>query len=163
MIDPNSALNSGFSRNELLQRTVEQLFSVMKQIHREVMPQGAVLSPPQARLVFMIARNKDKISVKDLANKANMTPGAITQFVDALLKKGLVIREENPEDRRVVLLKLTPAALEQMGQFRQQFLVSAARAFDALSMDDLEKFNALLSKVSLSPVKDENANCEKKI
>ena len=50
-----------------------------------------------------------------------MTPGAITQFMDVLIEKNLVKREEDPNDRRIVRLKLTPSAKSQMEQFRKAF------------------------------------------
>src|SRR3989338_5082060 len=102
-------------REELLQRTFEQLFSVMRQMHRDVSPKEPLLSHPQARLVFAIAKYKEEgISVKELARMSSMTAGAITQFADVLIAKGLVRREEDSDDRRVVRLTLTPAAKREM-------------------------------------------------
>ena len=140
-------------REELLQRTFEQLFSVMRQMHRDVSPKEPLLSHPQARLVFAIAKHKDKgISVKELARMSNVTAGAITQFADVLIIKGLVTREEDPEDRRIVRLKLTPAAKSQMEAFRKEFLASAVKVFEVLSTEELRQLTDLLAKVG-PPVK----------
>lgn len=80
--------------------------------------------------LLTIAKYKeDGISVKELAERSNVTPGAITQFVDVLITKDLVRREEDPHDRRIVRLKLTPAAASQLQKFRKEFLATAARAF----------------------------------
>ena len=135
-------------REELLQRTFEQLFSVVRQMHRDVSPKEPLLSHPQARLVFVIAKCKDEgISVKELARAANMTAGAITQFADVLITKGLVRREEDPNDRRMVRLKITPAAKSQMEKFRKEFLASAVRVFDVLSTAELKQLTDILTKV----------------
>lgn len=149
MIEQISPENLKNTREDLLQRTIEKLFSVVRQMHREVSHEESILSHPQARLVFVIARYKDEgISVKELARMANMTPGAITQFVDVLITKDLVKREEDSSDRRIVRLKLTPSAKNQMEKFREEFLASAVRVFDVLSTDELKHLIDLLTKVS---------------
>jgi DNA-binding MarR family transcriptional regulator len=136
-------------KDELLQQVIERMFSLIKQIHRDISSVEPFLSPPQARLIFIIDRCKDEgISVKELARIADITPGAITQFTDALIKKNLVRREEEQNDRRVIRLKLTSSARSHMEKFRQDFLGSVTQKFDVLSTDELKELLSLLSKVS---------------
>ena len=134
MVEQKSQANTDQGREELLQQLIEKMFSVMKEIHRDISPQEPLLSPPQARLVFTIAKYKeDGISVKELARIANITPGAITQFMDVLITKNLVTREEDPNDRRIVRLRLTSSANSQMEKFRKEFsniCGSKARCFE---------------------------------
>jgi DNA-binding MarR family transcriptional regulator len=140
------------TKEELQQQVVERMFSLMKQIHHDLTPVGPLLSPPQARLVFIIARRgSDGISVKELAREANITPGAITQFTDVLIAKSLVRREADPVDRRIIRLKITPSAHSQMELFRREFLGSAARKLDALSVAELQGLVGLLTKVCPEP------------
>ena len=149
MFEQNTTENLNNTRDDLLQKAVEQLFSMVRHIHREFTPPNPMLSHPQARLVFTIAKSKDKgISVKELARTASMTPGAITQFVDALIAKDLVRREADLNDRRMVRLKLTSTAKSQMQTFRKDFLASAASVFDVLSTEELTQLIDILSKVS---------------
>jgi DNA-binding MarR family transcriptional regulator len=146
-------------REDLLQQILEQIASVIKQVHREVMPRDFFLSPPQAKLLFLIDKHKETgVSVKELARMADITPGAITQFVDALIKKDMVRREADAKDRRVVRLKLTPAAKGQIDKFKKDFFAYAARKFDVLSTDELKVLGELLAKVSSkTPVIDKQA------
>ena len=148
MNEQKSAEGQEDTREDLLQRTVELLFSMARQIHRGVAPQDLGLSPAQARLVFIIAKCGDAgMSVKESARLSDMTPGAITQFADALIAKGLISREDDPDDRRVVRLKLTPTAKSQMKSLRRAFLASVAGSFDVLSTVELRQLNDLLAKV----------------
>ncbi len=136
-------------REGLLQQVFERMVSLMKLIHHDILPSEPLLSPPQARLVFIIARHQDEgISVKELAHIANITPGAITQVVDVLITKDLVRRERDPRDRRIIRLKLTPSARSQMKEFRKDFLGPVTRRFDVLSTDELKELVALITKVS---------------
>lgn len=139
------------TREDLLQNLMEQMFFVGKQIHHGALHDGATFSPPQARLLFTIASKKDEgISVKDLAEKTGVTPGAITQFVDVLVKKELVRRDEDPDDRRVVRLTLTDSAKNRFKEFRDLFLSSATRTFEVLSDDEIAQLISLLAKASAS-------------
>jgi DNA-binding MarR family transcriptional regulator len=51
-------------------------------------------------------------SVRELAEKRQVSPAAISQAVENLVRKGLVTRRQEGEDRRCVLLELTPYARE---------------------------------------------------
>jgi DNA-binding MarR family transcriptional regulator len=146
------------NRDDLLQRLIEQIFCAMRQIHRGIGPRESLLSPPQARLLFAIAGKKELgVSAKELAEKTSVTPGAITQFVDTLVKKDLVRRYEDPNDRRIARIVLTEGARNRLGQFRRDFLASACRAFESLSDDEIRQLSGLLAKVGggSSPVRSQ--------
>lgn len=49
-------------------------------------------------------------SVRDLSEKRQVSRAAVSQAVELLVKKGLVTRRQEGEDRRCVLLELTPYA-----------------------------------------------------
>jgi DNA-binding MarR family transcriptional regulator len=154
MSDQQFSENQNTFRENLLQQLIEGLFSIMKQIHRDAGPHDHSLSPPQARLIFVMAKYPDKgLSVKELAKIVDITPGAITQFMDVLIKKNLVIREEDADDRRIVRLKLTPEANKQMEKVRHTFLTASIQKFKVLNDDELKQLNDLLAKVCSQPQK----------
>jgi DNA-binding MarR family transcriptional regulator len=144
-----SAENTDMTRGDLLQKLVDQMFAIMKQIHRDISPPDPLLSPPQAMLLFTIASKKEEgTSVKELAEKTNVTPGAITQFVDALVKKDLVKRDEDLNDRRIVRLTLTDGAKSKIEQLHRDFLTAASRSFDVLRNSEIKQLIELLAKVT---------------
>lgn len=156
MTEHISGKNQGKSRQDLLQRLLEQIILVGKQMHHRVESRSPSLSQPHARLLFAIASKKEAgISVKELAEKTGVTPGAITQFVDALVEKQLVKRREDPNDRRIVRLTLTKTAKDQFGKLRKDFLSSATRMFTILTDDEIETLIGLLAKVSSDTNQDE--------
>ncbi len=137
------------TREELLQQLMEQLFSVMKQIHPIIQSQGTLLTPPHARLLFTIAnRKEDGISARELAESINVTPGAITQFADTLIERGLIRRDEDPDDRRIVRIRLTESGRNQFKELRREFLASATQALEVLSNEEIRQVIELLTKVS---------------
>ena len=147
-------------REDLLQTLVQRMMSVMKHVRHKVPPGEPELSPPQVNLLFAIAHKHDGISVKELAEGASVTPGAITQFVDALVEKGLVTREGDHVDRRIVRLKLTDFAKSQFERFRQEHLASFCRVFDVLTDDEIKQLIALMNKIDTSHAMKEKINAE---
>jgi MarR family 2-MHQ and catechol resistance regulon transcriptional repressor len=53
--------------------------------------------------------HKGSLPVNALGKKVLLTTGSITTAVDRLAKRGLVSRRDDPDDRRVRLVELTPA------------------------------------------------------
>ena len=99
-------------------------------------------------LLFTIAGRKEQwISVKELAERSSVTPGAITQFVDTLVERGLVAREGDLNDRRVVRLKLTELAKHQFEKFRKEHLKSMIKIFDVLNDDEIKQLIKLFTKM----------------
>jgi DNA-binding MarR family transcriptional regulator len=135
-------------REDLLQKLIESMMSVMKHVGRGLAPHEPSLSPPQVRLLFIIASRKDGFQVTELADKVGITPGAVTQFVDALVEKGLVSREGDPADRRIVRLKLTETAKAHYENLRKEYLASMTRAFGVLSDAELRELIRIFGKVN---------------
>ncbi len=143
------------TREDLLQQLFDLMRAIMRQMGRFMMAESA-LSPPQVRLMFIIGGRMDGVTVTELAEKLEVTPGAISQFVDALVEKGLVTREGDPDDRRLVRLKLSDAARGHYEKLRRDYLASVTRVFGVLSDDELRQLIRIFEKVGAShghPVK----------
>jgi DNA-binding MarR family transcriptional regulator len=138
------------TREDLMQTLIQRMMSIMRHLHHDSIPSEPPLSPPQVHLLFSIASKQEGISVKDLAERTSVTPGAITQFVDGLVEMGLVMREGDPNDRRIVRLKLTELAKSQFEHFRKDYLTSASRVFNVLSNDEIKQLIALFDKINTS-------------
>jgi DNA-binding MarR family transcriptional regulator len=136
-------------REDLIQTAIHRMMSITRHMrHVGPPPPEPFLSPPQAHLMFTIAgKSEAGISVKDLAEQAHITPGAVTQFVDALVERGMVLRETDPNDRRMVRLKLTAEANSHFEKMRKQHLDSMIQIFEALTNDEIKQLIALYTKM----------------
>ena len=139
------------SREELLQSLIEKMVNVMKGMHAThgFSFGNFKLSRPQVMILFFIARKKEGVSAKDLAAFLNVTSGAITQFIDTLVEKQLVTREEDPDDRRILRISLTKAAKNEFVSFRKNYYKSVCPAFAALSQAEIEQFILLFNKIKI--------------
>ena len=139
------------TREELLRALVVRLGSVMRGMHagQGFRFAGFTVGPPQVRILFHIAIKPEGVSVKDLAEVLSVTPGAVTQFIDALVEKGLVSREEDHADRRLLRIKLTKFAGNSFNEFKRDYFAAVSRVFDSLSDDEIVQLTGLLMKANI--------------
>src|SRR3989344_1736973 len=64
--------------------------------------------------VLTIIKHVKKTSIKDVAEAMEMSSSAATQLVDGLVKGGYLTRQEDPKDRRLVQLALSPKGSEHI-------------------------------------------------
>lgn len=139
------------SREELLRSLLAEMRAVMRGMHsgHGFRFAGFTVGPPQARILFYIASKPDGVSVKDLAEILSVTSGAVTQFIDALVEKGLVRREEDQNDRRLLRIKLTDYAGSKFNEFKKGYFATVSRVFSSLSDEEILQLTALLKKANI--------------
>jgi len=139
------------SREELLKSLVAEMRAVMRGMHsgQGFRFAGFVVGPPQVRILFHVASKTEGVCVKDLAETLSVTSGAVTQFVDALVEKGLVRREEDQNDRRLLRIKLTDYASSKFKEFKRDYFATVSRVFSSLSDDEILQLTALLMKANI--------------
>lgn len=139
------------NREELLQALVEKMTSVMKSMHtgHSFLFGDFELSRFQVMILFFIAKNDEGVSAKDLAKFLNVTPGAVTQLIDILVKKKFVQREENTKDRRVTKIKLTSSARSKLTLFKKKYYQSMSSIFNAFDQKEIQQFHSFLNKIKV--------------
>jgi DNA-binding MarR family transcriptional regulator len=70
------------------------------------------LSFSQTKIVMSFAGREEPRSIKAIADQLGISLPAASRAIDALLKRGLVTRTEDPDDRRSKLIGLTDAGHE---------------------------------------------------
>lgn len=72
---------------------------------------GIELTPEQFLLIDLLW-NQGPLSQQQLADQMQKDKNSVTKLVDAIERKGLAVRSQNPEDRRSNTIVLTPKAQE---------------------------------------------------
>ena len=62
-----------------------------------------------------------------------------TGVVDKLVKKGLVIRETDPQDRRLVICRLSPAGQDSINRLWTSSQFQVERLLEGLNEEELER------------------------
>lgn len=89
-------------------------FATRMQAIRKALGRAIGLSPTQYTILVAIARreNRGGAGLNYIAERLHFTPAFATVEVNKLVAAGLVTKRENPEDRRRVLLAVTPKGRE---------------------------------------------------
>ena len=77
-----------------------------------------------------------------------MSSSAVTQFVNTLVQNGYVTRQENPEDRRLIQLKLSQKGKNYIATTKETRFAEMTSLFDALTNAELETFLRLHKKIT---------------
>jgi DNA-binding MarR family transcriptional regulator len=111
----------------------------------------------QLRLVHLLLAN-DHMSVGGLAGELNTTPASVTGLTDRLVTRGLVEREHDPDDHRVVRLTLTPQGrrmIEDLQMAAAGYLTQVFEQMDGKQLsslvDCLEAFCSAAQSVQGQP------------
>lgn len=90
-------------------------------------------------------------SVSELAEVKKLSRPAISQAVEALVRKGLVSRSPDPKDRRHVRLDLTAAGCSLLAAIFEETRAWMRRAFAALDEAQLETLQKGLELLRKAP------------
>jgi DNA-binding MarR family transcriptional regulator len=95
------------------------------------------LNPTDHKCVDLLSLTADPMTAGDLADLTGLTTGAITGVIDRLEKAGYVKREEDPSDRRRVILRIIPQRLCEAGKMFMSLAASMAQLGSRYSDRDL--------------------------
>lgn len=84
----------------------------------------------------------------ELAAKLQMSPASVTAMVDRMEVTSYLTRRPNPDDRRSVLIDLTPAGTQVMQEAFDAFAADLGRAIHGTSLPHLEELSALLDQLT---------------
>ncbi len=98
-------------REQIFDEFMDILYKTSREIHvYDSVPRkygtDDLLYMVEAHTIKLIG-NKEYIGVTDIANITGKTKGAVSQIVDKLAEKKIIVKEKDPEDNRRLKLSLT--------------------------------------------------------
>lgn len=105
------------------------------------------LSPIQIQiLIFLLFQSREKCKVSYLAQEFNMTKATVSDSVKVLLKKGLIEKQDHPEDTRSYLIALT-ASGKKMAEASSSFSLPIEKPLNTLTPEQKEVMLTSLLKL----------------
>lgn len=95
-----------------------------------------------------LLRSEEELHPGELAEKLSLVPGRMTDILNTLENKGMICREQDPLDRRKVLIKITPKGIRDVTERREKVRVQYSGLYQALGMYDTVKLIELLKKLN---------------
>jgi DNA-binding MarR family transcriptional regulator len=93
-------------------------------------------------------RREGALTVSHLAQSADLAPATVTEMLDTLVEAGLVERERDTDDRRVVRVSLTPLGCRAYDAKRARFAKAWERELSDLDPDALRGATVVLERLA---------------
>src|SRR3954471_13548966 len=136
-------------RLELIQALSDTFRAMMWQGHKqgEGIMDRIGLTVPQAAVMGTLQAYGGRGTMTDLAHRSYQSGGTVTGIVDRLVDAGLVERERDEEDRRVVYVRTTEAGTAKLEEIANERRRQLERMTMALTDEELEQLSSILSKL----------------
>jgi|BarGraNGADG00312_2_1021985.scaffolds.fasta_scaffold04324_4 DNA-binding MarR family transcriptional regulator len=140
------------SKEEQLDKFISDLWVAMTRLIKRPPQIGGHLAeehgltPPQIFTLWQLKEN-GPMTMGQLSELLSVTHGVATRMVDRLLKKGMVERHRDENDRRVVLISLTRLGARVSARVVEAAMSEIRSAFKNVSQRDREEFLALLGRI----------------
>jgi DNA-binding MarR family transcriptional regulator len=121
---------------------------VMRTVAAELRAAGELPAPAHFGLLTMLSAQPRTLS--ELANLQGVSLPTMSNSISAMVQRGWVRRTAPPQDRRVVIIEVTPtgkAAVERVGRAAEAHLAVMLTPLDATSRRRLQAGLAVLRKI----------------
>ncbi|GEM_PF-865733 len=99
--------------------------------------------PGQNRVMFMLHRY-GSITQKELQEILQIQQGSLSELLSEMDSSGLIERKRNPEDRRQVVISLTPEGKEVEHANHQRVVKENMELFSSLSQEEQDELYRML-------------------
>ena len=120
----------------------------LKQYSAAMLKQYNVGLTPEQFLLIDLLWNQGPMSQQQMADLMQKDKNSITKLVDALEKKGLVVRKKDETDRRSNLLVLTSEADDLKMDAKEKGISILDSILEGISEEELKSFLDTLAKLT---------------
>jgi DNA-binding MarR family transcriptional regulator len=104
------------------------------------------LTPAQFDVIATLG-NTNGMSMGEIGEKTLITKGTLTGVIDRLIQKRLVFRQTPSENRRTVIVQLTPEGQQVFEQVFPAHIAHLKEQFEKLEPSELELLKVLLARL----------------
>jgi DNA-binding MarR family transcriptional regulator len=95
----------------------------------------------------MIVRTLGQITMTELSSQLCVSPPSASAMVDRLVEKGILTREHSTEDRRKVMVRVSPEAMEDIKGVEETILSSFVDLVEKIGPETARKWCEVLERV----------------
>jgi DNA-binding MarR family transcriptional regulator len=145
-------------RSELINRVLElhrRFFHIMSEDDEPEAWLALNLTIAQLKSLIFV-RAEGPTNSKTLAAVMRVTPPDVTRIIDRLVEQGLMSREENPDNRRMQILKVTDKGEELLKRLRERGPKRMSGILKLMSIEELSALYQGLSALIRAAVSDQS-------
>lgn len=122
---------------------------------------GIEISGGQGRILFLLWK-QDHLTMTEISCQTSLAKNTITVVIDGMVKKGIVLREQNPENRREMIISLTDRARALREKYELVSQQMNAMFYEGFSLEEQQQFEAYLLRILTTLTKIEDNRDPKK-
>jgi MarR family 2-MHQ and catechol resistance regulon transcriptional repressor len=120
------------------------------------------LSSSQFRALGVLIEN-ESMKQNAIARALNKTDGNVTVVIENLHKRGLIQRERNESDRRVVLIRATEKGRKLYEELLPVYQERLSDLLESINADDLDAMERLTHRLRSAMAQDNGAPADLKV
>lgn len=122
-------------------------FAFKRAMHERLKSAGTHGPTLPGLAVLSLVHERGEATMKDVSTFLCVAPPTATVVIESLAKQGLLIRRQDPKDRRSVRLQLTPKGNRSLGAGTRRIEAGMELMFKRLDAAEQEKLIKLLEKI----------------
>lgn len=107
---------------------------------------GIEISGGQGRILFVLWKT-DHLTVSEISRETSLAKNTVSIVVDGMVKKGILDRAVNPENRRQTIISLTDYAKSLQDKYRAVSEQMTELFYQGFSRKEQEQFEAYLARI----------------
>jgi DNA-binding MarR family transcriptional regulator len=134
-----------FSRGKMIHDSVNRIISE-HMITCDSCEQLRDLSVTQLHAIMKIKHN-GQLTMTKLADLMGVSPPSASAMVDRLVERGLLVREHSTEDRRKVVVRISPSAIENSQEVENTLQAFFVSLVEKIGSETAQQWCDVLAKV----------------
>lgn len=126
-----------------------RIFQLIREFERQFREQGEHDISTTQFQALAILDEVQPITAMAMAGLLRIAGPTATRALDSLDRRGLLLKERDPQDRRIVWLRLTDSGREQLQAERQRQLEWVRRLLESLGDEEQAMLAATLEKLNV--------------
>ena len=96
------------------------------------------------------------MTMTEISRQTSLAKNTVTVVIDGMVKKGIVLREQNPANRREIIISLTDRAKALQEKYELVSQQMNALFYDGFSPEEQQQFEAYLLRILTTLTRIEN-------
>ncbi len=113
---------------------------------RLLLENGIEISGGQGRILFVLWKT-DHMTISEISEKTSLAKNTVSIVVDGMVRKGIVERNTNPQNRRQAIISLTKYAKSLQGKYERVSQQMNTLFYEGFSQEEQEQFEQYLARI----------------
>ena len=144
---------------------ITQIKQISGRIFDKLLQQNGIeISGGQGRILFLLWK-QDHLTMTEISRQTSLAKNTVTVVIDGMVKKGIVLREQNPANRRETIISLTDRAKALQEKYELVSQQMNDMFYEGFSPEEQQQFEAYLLRIltTLTRIEDGRTRNEKEM